>query len=211
MAMAIDNILQITDFQRFLGQQVLNVYFYRVLALPDPEIYPNPYDAVLTSFESTVVGPLKNNQHTSLMHETIVVKNLSNGIDIREKILNIAGTATGDEEPSFTALGIRLVRTTGVTRHGSKRIGGMPESYFIGNTLNLSPGQVTAIEFAMGATLIESGTINDLAQPVIVGRTLVPASDPPEYELDLLKINVIADAQIIAVTTQNTRKAGRGN
>lgn len=211
MAVGLDDIIQITDFQTFLGQQILNVYFYRVMAIPDSGTWPNPYDAFLGAFDSIVMDPVRNNQHTSLVHTVAVLKNLTNGVDIREYATGQAGLQGGDEEPSFTALGVRLVRSTALTRHGSKRFGGMPESAFTGNTINLAPTAIADFEDACKSNLIIPGTAVDGAEPVIVGRTLIPASDPPEYELDLLKINVVADAQVIAVTTQNTRKAGRGS
>jgi len=44
--------------------------------------------------------------------------------------------------------------------------------------------------------------------PVIVGRTEIGTSG--EYELDLGKINEIADVQFIRETSQTTRRAGRG-
>jgi hypothetical protein len=110
------------------------------------------------------------------------------------------------------AAAFRLVRTNGTTRHGQKRIGGLPEGHINGNSV--ASGLVAAyntVATTIGGHFIRTGTVDhdfDLA-PVIVGR--FPQGDPNEGELDLSVINPVQSAQFIRLTSQTTRREGRGS
>jgi hypothetical protein len=208
MAIVVGDILSLTDQQTFLGQQILNVYFYEITAV-DPD---TTYEMIAQAFELEVVQAAAAVQSGSLLHTSIIVRNLTNGLDIWEEPVNDAGNdADGQPLASFYSLGYRLVRTTAATRHGSKRIGGTTETFVEGNGIAAAQlANVQAVAAAMASPLEATGTIADFtAVPVIVGR--FPAGDPNAGELDLSVINPVSTAQFIRVTTQTTRRAGRGS
>jgi len=207
MAPNVGDIVQITDVQTYLGQTVLNVYFYELTAMESAVDYAD----IAEAFDNVVRQELLPAQVDGLVHTNILVKNLTNGVDIWDQVDAVAGANTaGDDTPSFTALGFRLVRSTALTRHGSKRIAGVPENAISGNTETYGGTTIADIEAALGAPIERSGTVDHdvTAIPVIVGR--IPEGDPGAGGLDLSKINPVASAQFIRVTTQTTRRAGRG-
>lgn len=208
MALAVGNIIQITDVQSFLSQQLLNVYFYRVVSF---EAQVTLQD-IAQQFETLGMAVVADVQSTSVLHSMAIVKNLSNGIDIFEEPANIPGERTTAENmPSFVALGFRLIRSSGTTRHGSKRIGGIAEEATSGNTIVAGYSTyLTNVTNFMGGHLLRTGTVDedfDL-EPVIVGR--IPVGSVGAGELNLSVINPVSSAQYIRVTTQTTRRAGRG-
>lgn len=207
MALAVNDILEITDVQVHLGQAVYNIYYYEVQsveALAD-------YDDVQGAFKLQIQDAVREIQVDTIEHTRILVRNLTNGIDLHEEPYSLFGNHTADSEASFYALGFRLVRSTLLTRHGSKRIGGIAEDMVLGNTVVAGElPDVVALADAMAEPLEVTGTVDHdfSAIPVIVGR--FPTGDPNEGEIDLSRINPVAAGQFIRVTTQNSRKAGRG-
>jgi len=207
MSMSVGDVIQIADVQTFLSQRLLNVYFYEVVSA-DPDA---TLENVAQSFELQVATEVAALQSNAVTHSQIQVKNLTNGIDIWEEPASIIGTATtGNNTPSFTALGFRLIRSTAVTRHGSKRIGGLVEEQINGNTIESAQMvTVAAVQAAMASNITAEGTTADFElRPVIVGR--FPQGSPNAGELDLSVINPVSAVQYIRVTTQTTRRAGRG-
>jgi len=119
---------------------------------------------------------------------------------------------TGDPMASFMALNFILRRSTGITRNGSKRFGGLDESSISGNSWTGSGSALTNMGTALASPLLHGTPVAaPFADPVIVGRKLVGAGTPSEhYELDLTKINPVASAAFTAVSSQRSRKVGHG-
>lgn len=207
MTIAANDILQITDVQTFLAQQMLNVYFYRVISVGASADYTD----VQTAWETVMQAPIQNIQNVVVSHDRLVVKNLTNGLDLAEQPAGYNGLMTGDAEPSFEAYSYRLVRSTTLTRHGSKRYGGLPDNDITDNApVSGAMTRVNAVATALGAHIIVTGTgAHDIeAEPIIIGR--FPIGGPTPGELDLSKVNPVSFAQFIRLTTQTTRRAGRG-
>lgn len=199
------NIIQLKAAQTYLSQSILNVFYYEVVAL-DEGVTLEHVLTTFTGFWTTNIKPL---QVTGCVLATLEAKDLSNGIDIASRSVNVAGSLTGDGVPSFVTLSFRLNRTTGLTRHGQKRFAGCSEAAIIGN--DLSGGVLTAANAAAvamaGGLLSDSGTNDHELKPVIIGRTL---QQDGSYELDITKVNDVQSAQYVRVSTQTTRRAGRG-
>jgi len=208
--LSLGDILRITAQQIYQGQRMNNVFFYECVNIPDDVEGQTVYDTLLASFNSRWGLPTRGTQHVDCQHQLYRLENLTQGFDFAELALTANGTVTGDPEPSFVSYAVKLVRGSGITRNGSKRVGGLAEGTVTGNTLTFTSGERTALAELYTQPLEEAGSGDPLAVPVIVGRTLVPASSPPRYELDLAKINPIIGAIITVPTTQNTRKVGRG-
>jgi len=207
MGINVGQIIQFTDVQTLLGQAVLNVYFYKVIS---KEILVD-YNDLQGAFKVQVMDVIREMQADSLQHTRLGLKNLSNGIDIHEEPYALNGLVAGDPMPSTNVASFRLVRTSALTRHGSKRIGGLTDTMASGNTLDAGTLLLANdIAAALAAPIAATGTVDhdfELA-PVIVGR--FPEGDPNAGELDLSKINPVASAQYIRLSTQTTRRAGRG-
>lgn len=201
MALAINDILQIKMFTDYLGEQCLNVFHYRLDSFEPLVGYIDILNQFVTLYDNSV-HPV---QLASAVIDTCEITNLTNGVDIANKLYNGAGDVSGNNMPSFTAWGFQLYRTNRITRHGWKRIVGVPEEWTIGN--NADPTRLAALGTAasmLGSPVIKSGTLDEdfTMTPVIVGRTRVAG----KYELDLTKINPVQSAAYIRLTTQNTRK-----
>lgn len=206
------DVVRIIANQSYLGQLMQNVFFYRAGTLPTPPEGETLYQYALSRFNAQWGIPVRAQQHTDCNHLFYRIENLTNGVDFAELQINTAGAVSGDPAPSFQAINLTLQRSSLLTRNGSKRMGGLPESATTGNLVNWAGGTYTAIQDAFGKPLLDSlGDDDPWLFPCIVGRTLVE-NDEGEfvYELDLTKINLITGAVITEPSTQRSRKAGRG-
>lgn len=208
MSLTAGDVISVEDRQTYLGEQVINVYYFQVVSFEPLVDLADLADV----FTSDYVAALLPVQHLELAHNRIIVRNLTNGLDIHEKPLApIVGLNAGDPGNSLLAYSIRLVRSTAATRHGSKRIGGVPENASVGNLPTSQYATALALVCeTLGVGLERSGTVDEdfITVPVIVGR--FPTGDPNAGELDLSVLNPIASAQFIRITSQVSRRAGRG-
>lgn len=208
MAIAVGDILQITDVQALSLNQLLNVYTYEVMELGSAVEYAD----IANTFQGTVVEEVCLQQVNILVHTGTVIRNLTNGLDLFEEITSRQGDVNSEAMPNFVALAFRLVRSNLLTRHGQKRIGGIGEVSIAGNIVNpASMVSVIAMAAAIGSDLtVDSGGDEDFVlRPVIVGR--FPEGSPSAGQYDLSKVNPVAQCSFIRVTTQTTRRAGRGS
>lgn len=203
MGVALGDLLQISCFQEFLGEQMMNVFYYRYFSAPSVD--NTIYEELADDFSDIVITAMRGIQVVQVEYTKLQVKNLSNGIDFHERDLDFTGTisATTDQlEPSFMALAWQLVRDSLVTRSGSKRVGGLIEGSIAGNEFVGSYTQIDPITAAFGANL-HAGII-EVAAPVIVKRPIpVPAGSSYLY-------SSVTDVIFKGVSSQNTRKKGRG-
>lgn len=196
------DLLQCIDNQVYLGQQVLNVYYYRyILAAPAADGY---LEAINGAFESTVLTPVRAMQTIYLEHVSREWKNLSNGVDLFVDGTVLAGTNAGDssaQEPSFVSAGFILRRESLATRNGYKRIAGLLSDDINGNSWVGGSTITNNIEVALASDLTLG--IVPTVEPVIVKRPIVPPVSSYVYAS-------IGSASFRSIGTQNTRKAGRG-
>jgi len=200
------NILRFTVMQTYLGQVCLNVD-YRQVTLLDTE--PEDYNDIAFGYRANWINAIQSNfQVAAVTLNQVLVENVSDGVGVGANTTPVNSSNAGEGAPSFVALGIRQNRTTRITRHGQKRIVGLPENYFAANTLTIAPGFIAAAEeFFEDPMLVSMGAALDNVEltPVIVGRTLNVGSGV--YELDLGKINPVSSAVVTRMTSQNSRKA----
>jgi len=203
MPLAIGNLLQLVDIQSLNNQQVLNVYYYRCSTAPTDET--GSYAEMSADFQSKVMTPVRAIQCARLIHTGLSIRNLSNGIDLFEEAFSLAGTQTSAggsaDMPPFVAHLFRLLRSDLSTRNGYKRYAGVRDE-------DVQLGLSTLASSLSNAII--AGLIDDLEDnaggiysPVIVKR---PISTPAGTYVH----SEVLDAQYRGVTTQNTRKIGRG-
>lgn len=202
MAVFQGDLIQLIDNQEYLGQQILNVYYYRFIPLTS--IGDGGLSLFNDSWEDTVLTALLPLQVAGLTHVSREWKNLTNGVDLFVDGSVVSGTRAGggaEWAPSFVSAGFILRRESLVTRNGYKRIAGLNSNDISGNNYVGSPTFITNIEIALAADL-NVGIIPSL-EPVIVKRPIVPPVVSYAY-------SSIGSSSFRSVGTQNTRKAGRG-
>lgn len=196
------DLIQCIDNQEYLGQQILNVYYYRIT--PPLGIVGTFLSELNDAFETTVLTPVRAIQANVLTHVSREWKNLSNGVDLFVDGTVLAGTrGSGGSTllPSFVSAGFILRRESLVTRNGYKRIAGLVEEDVTGNTWVGDMGDIADIEAGLAADLVYG--LATAAEPIIVKRPIVPPVSSYDYAS-------IGSASFRGIGTQNTRKAGRG-
>jgi len=202
MPAAAGDLIRITDKQTYLGQQVLNVYFYRV-----SDTTPLIGDYLQTfsdSFQDVVLADVVPLQLAALEHTSLYIENISNGVDILEDTTGfpISGDVeTGSGMPPYVSYGFQLVRESRVTRNGYKRFAGVPETFTSNGVYDGNPTLIAALEDALGSDF-QAG-IATYAAPVIPKRPIAVPVGTYEYA-------DISSGLFKGIGTQNTRKFGRG-
>ena len=203
MAVLTGDLIQIVDEQEYLGEQVLNVYYYRWFSAPSVD--NTVYEAMVSDFGTKVIGAASDLQNAGLSHVRVELKNLSNGIDFFEAIIDVPGSVGSDPAdylPSFNALSFKLVRDSLATRNGAKRLAGLVDQQTEGNDYS---GSMTLIDNYRNAVLdfLTIGLI-DVAAPIIVKRPI----EPPVGSTYVY--SSVVDCSFQGLGTQNTRKKGVG-
>lgn len=199
MAAGLGDLIQVIDNQTYLGQNLLNAYYYRVTSLTG---LAGDYLEVLADwFEEDIMTVIRSFQSNTLVHTTLSLRNLSNNLDFYEVNVNATGSenpGAGAEAPSFVTVGFQLIRETLATRNGYKRYSGLIEQRLSGNTYAFSSGVQANVENALAADIV-LGLVT-VAEPVIYRRS-GPAPVGTSYTYAS-----IGDAVYRGVGTQNTRK-----
>lgn len=199
MTIATGDLLQIVDNQTYLGEDLMNVYYYRWFSAPALDNVV--YDDLLDDFKEVVVNKVIAVQVEQLEHTTLEIKNLSNGIDFRVLTLELTGDIPAADDallPSYQAMTFQLIRDSLVTRNGSKRYAGVIESAVEGNEFVGYDSAIAAIETALSDKL-HTGIIETCA-PIIVKRPFTPPVGS-SYEY-----SSVSAALFKGLGTQNTRK-----
>jgi len=198
---------QLGSYYSSIGNRGLNVFQYEItttapfnIAVNGQEVADAIYEVILD-----VLDPLVT---TNIAYDHVTMKNLSDPIEVWDgtPTLTRNGTIASDPMPPFTAWGFKLTRTNASTRNGSKRFWGVAEadvaigeptagvaarinamSAFLGNPFTVTPDYPTAPDIEL--------------QPVICRKDATGA---------LITSQPVVSASFRAVTTQNTRKFGRG-
>lgn len=114
------------------------------------------------------------------------------------------GTNLGPTEPDFVAAQCRLRRSTKETRDGFKRVSGVPSA-------GVTSGSLTGTTFTQWQTLCSAFDQNisddsgSFFEPIIANRKSLAALPGPYTYTNVVGVNSRA-----RVTSQNTRKFGRG-
>lgn len=200
MTIVLGDLLRITDAQTYLGEEVLNIYYYRSVSITP--IGNEGYGTILDWFETEILEPVTQIQVSALVHNQLTIVNMTNGIDFLERAIDVPGEIAADESeclPSYVATGFRLIRESLVTRNGAKRYAGLSEQYTTGNEVLWTGAAQTDIEDALAADVYLGAVLS--AEPVIVKH---PVGAPPVVSY---LYSSVGDAQMRrTVSTQNTRK-----
>lgn len=202
MAVALNDILEIKLRQTYLTRECNNIFYYKVFSLTGTPTY----DEIADAWALAVLDKINAVQVAGVSNVDITIKNLTNALDIT----TVSNVATGDVAaegfPAFVAWGFQLVRTTALTRHGSKRVVGVPETWVNGETPTASfTTPRDDLETALGAVVSVDGATGDCnLRHMIVKRVFNETEQ--EYELDISQLNVVSEAVFKKVTSQVSRK-----
>lgn len=136
--------------------------------------------------------------------QSIQVSNLGTVFPDANATWGVVGSNAGPTEPQFVAAQCRLRRSTKETRDGFKRISGIPSA-------GVTDGSLTGVNFTQWQNLCDAfdSNISDggagLFEPIIVNRKSL-VNLPTSYTYT----NVVGVNARARVTSQNTRKVGRG-
>lgn len=217
MAIGVDSIIRFKNFHTFRGQQVLNVSFFRVTAIDPGAVVAVP------SYLAKGWGELWWAQTSPQCDATLVYDRVEvdevNGAAIGNYayVGGQTGQVAGDAMPSFAAVSVQLLRGDRTTRHGWKRFAGVPESFCVDGAL--TSAAITAWQ----------SVIRNLYMPTPVPVVDVNLVDPGDEVVGTVSLRAIiwggndpsfptGRYQDVAgfdvkgeVSTQNTRKIGRGS
>lgn len=176
--MATGDVYQIDLVQRYgsAGEPMRNTFHYIGTG-----VTVNAED-VATAFQGTG-GPLErlnDLQCNFIKNDTLRVINLFSLTDFFDVNLSGTGDNVGDPEPPFVAVNLTLKLNTRGIRPGSKRFAGLPEGA-ITNGVIVASGTITDLnELATALAAPLPYTLDEVANPIVVKRILVPA-DPPDH------------------------------
>lgn len=199
MAASLGDLLQVVDKQSYLGQEILNVYMYRVTSITG--LVGNYLELIAEWFNDNVVPAITPIQVDVLTHTSIEARNLSNNLDFFELPSGLTGevaAASDNLAPSFVTVGFQLIRESLATRNGYKRFSGLNDLQIQGNLFIISPADADAIEAALASDIVLS--LVTVAEPVIVRRPITPPVAPGYV------YSSIGSAIFRGLGTQNTRK-----
>lgn len=200
--MTIGNRYELIDAQEFLQQDCLNVYFYRQITgaagnAPD----------LTQAWVAAILPAVLAIQSTALNHVAVGTKNLDlpTDFDFAPVIPPAPGLVAGDPMPPFVAFAFRLHRMQTDIHHGAKRYAGVPEPWV---SAGVADASILATLFTLAGVLDDNlvGASGATYEPRIMRRLLDAQGHLIGYEDFPMGI-----ATFVRVSSQNTRKFGRGD
>ena len=195
-------IFEIIDRQSYLGQEVINRYWYLLDNLSPPVL-----NSLASDFSNTVIGDVIGFQNEALTHLDLTIINHSNPASFGLFSINLDGLLVGtDLLPPFCALGVRLNRTSRELRNGQKRYAGIRETAQVDGIFDSGfLAGVAANVAGLTATLTES--IRNYV-PVIVRNkpTKTDLTIDPNDAATWKYVTIGGVTIKNTVTTQNSRK-----
>lgn len=204
----VGDYLRFKDYQTLtnISGDILNIYWFQVGSMTTVSGLLPMADDIETWWRTTFLPPITSIQTNVLTHARLEIDNIS---DFELEYLNIVmdspptGQANSPYAASAVAYSFQLVRSTRVTRHGSKRIAGVPEAYIDNNQLvSTYVDDVGAVAELLGGTQtvpFGSGETMTLL-PVIAKSTT--GSPPPLPTV----FNPVLSATFRGIGSQNSRK-----
>lgn len=192
------DLLELTLYQTYNSTvQVRNVLHYRVGSVGTAD-----ETGLTTAFIAEVLPLMLDVQHLTMEHQKMTVLNLTDNIgwaDV-DLIPDQQGVLGGEVEPPFVCYAFRKNRALRRVRSGQLRVCGVPEGAInYGLAGPLVEDDLDQLAVALGETIID-GTGGSYV-PVIIGK------NPDGTVRDFAGIESV---EFVSISTQNSRKYGRG-
>lgn len=205
------DLMRVTLYGSYLGQETLNVFFYSKDSDSSGTGAANDAESIAEAFNARVVTALLPLINAAAIYTGVKVEGVYGNTDFGEiSFAPRTGTFAGEPMPSFVAHAFRLTRPSNTIRHGQKRFAGVAETQSNGNTQNIAVNIINAVTDALTAPL--DGT-EPAGYPDGPGTGYVPVlasfilQGQERLEPFFMRFTTAAYR---GVTTQNTRKPGRG-
>lgn len=218
------DVYQVTLFQRFLGQSMLNVFFYQAREYTGLVDMPQQLLSGFNSVFSTDAGGVAFEHvgfSVDLLHIGTQVRNLFDDSEIANSLQGglPQGTNTTQNDSPFLSYRLVCSRTRGDMRNGNKYFGGVCVSQAFDGLVNATILAALAATEGACEEIIIYDNAGDYVQfvPVIVKRIFVEATEetPEHYRLpeslsELTSYDATAWTASDVMTTRNSRKLSRG-
>lgn len=181
------------------GTKYRNVYYYsRVGGVGDAQV-------LAQAFDNDVVPDIAAILHTSMTIDTTEVINLEDTEDFWTTTPSEAGDYAGTAAPNFIAVGFRIFRSDRAFRNGAKRYGKIPLDVISSNAWITGYNTLLA---TLASSLLGQISFSTSTYELRIPKSVIN-EQTGKYELTDLNApaNVLQDP---IPTTQNTRKANRG-
>lgn len=207
--MALFDVYKVTDIQNWLGQLMLNVYFYQIQSAVSAPVAVDVANAII----GQLIPTIKHIQTAGLVHSLVKTENLFDPSDVDEQVISIAGSSggSGGAQPAFGAVGFRISSSNGALRSAAKRYAGLTENEVTDGVITDSGyiASLVDVQDVLTETLDEG--IIPTYVPVVVGRIL----DGGQYRLPTSLGEAVLGSLVEAIynplmTSQVSRKIGRG-
>lgn len=206
MTIGDDSILRVTLKGTVQLQEMVNVFHY--FAQISTGAVEDTLAQFATAFQSDVVVPIAGIINNQSQFTYVKIEGVEGNNETYETAFApIVGTRTGEAMPPFVAWEYQLLRATSATRHGWKRFGGIAEPDHSNGVPN--PTFQATLD-ALAATLyagFDTGTVpfTKLYSPILASYIVngMPRVTPV--------FNSVNNIIYKRVTSQNTRKFGRGS
>lgn len=202
--MTVGDVYRVVVDQQYLGQEMLNVFYYQHTAGTGTDQAANLADI----FQDNMLQEMSNLQLDTVEYDSISVVNGMRNTD--QFVLASPTPAGGDldsatliNSPSDLAVGFRSNRNGMGTRYSYKRFGGVPLSYVAGNGWSsLYDSALLSMAAELGTVLTQSG--NSFTPVQITGGFKFGTAPTPTFFLTSWVFDTVPSSQA-------TRRAGRGS
>lgn len=198
--MAINDVVEVILRGTCVGQATVNVFHYEQIAGTGTD----GAVGLVNSFEDTVIDALQDIIPEDVGYQSVEYKSVKGTFYEGSLVLGTTvGTRTGDTLPPYAAWSFRFLRTLSDSRGGYKRIGGIAEPDQVDGVY--TGGIITNLQAAAVAMGVQLSTVGgNTWRPVVVSLILngIERTEP--------LINPVSGVQFQRITTQNSRKFGRG-
>jgi len=197
--MAVGDVYRVYDYQAMFGTQILNIYHYEQVAAFTPDLVES--ESFIQDWFTDMQPAILEVQNDSVTHPTITISALESFTDFWSADNGGTGQVSGECLPPFVAWAIRLNRVSRVVRNGQKRFAGVSESQQTDGIINT--GTATTNLDLLAAKLA-----------TIIDHDGVPTWKPIIARVDntghMTASSDVAGATVVGISSQNTRKYGRG-
>jgi len=201
------DLLQVKSFQTLTNVpgDILNVYWFRVVSMSTPQSLVNIVDDLTAWWFETFIAPMLAMQSNQVVYQRMEISNADNFEDefaICTPDFPVAGVFPGEYLAPSTAWSFKLVRTTRLTRNGSKRLAGVPEGLAT-NNLPSSSARVLADDVRLmweGQIDVPWGAEDDIMALQMVIPQTNPAGGLP------IAYNPVSGVVFRGLGSQNSRK-----
>lgn len=200
--MTIGNRYELLDAQRYIGQDVLNVYYYKQIGGLGGDA-----ETLVGLFQSFILPAILTIQNDQLTHISLACRNLDDPMDFFVQVFLVpqAGTWLDPGGPPFIAASFMYHRAQLNVRNGWKRFAGVPNDQIDGGTPSASYATACAgIVDDLFANPVDGA--QNVWTPLIMRKTYDPLTGITTYT-DF----PVASVSFRGISTQNTRKIGRGS